>query len=114
MTNTSAFSAATASLTRVTCALPVFTEASSEEIREAVNLASEAFKEYSTISGIKKATYSKESGKNQFWGVLIPLSISAVTFLASTSSYDKYRNLDYSIKPSSFYALTTPVNHILS
>lgn len=41
-------------------------------------------------SGIKKATYSKESGKNQFWGVLIPLSISAVTFLASTSSYDKY------------------------
>ena len=35
----------------------VFTEASSEEIREAVNLASEAFKEYSTISGIKKATF---------------------------------------------------------
>jgi hypothetical protein len=41
-------------------------------------------------SGIKKATYSKESGKAQLWGVLIPLSISAVTFLASTSSYDKY------------------------
>ena len=35
----------------------VFTEASSEEIREAINLASEAFKEYSTISGIKKATF---------------------------------------------------------
>jgi hypothetical protein len=41
-------------------------------------------------SGIKKATYSKESGKVQFWGVLIPLSISALTYLASTSSYDKY------------------------
>ena len=35
----------------------VFTEASSEEIRESVNLASEAFEEYSTISGIKKATF---------------------------------------------------------
>ncbi|WP_046758167.1 aldehyde dehydrogenase (NADP(+)) [Kordia jejudonensis] len=35
----------------------VFTEATSEEIQEAVNLASEAFKTFSTISGAKKATF---------------------------------------------------------
>ncbi|WP_159947012.1 aldehyde dehydrogenase (NADP(+)) [Polaribacter septentrionalilitoris] len=35
----------------------VFTEASEEEISDAVNLASQAFKEYSTISGVKKAAF---------------------------------------------------------
>lgn len=35
----------------------VFTEASTEEINEAVNLASEAFKTFSTISGAQKATF---------------------------------------------------------
>ena len=35
----------------------VFTEASANEIEEAVNLASEAFKEFRTISGAKKAEF---------------------------------------------------------
>jgi len=35
----------------------VFTEASSEEIIEAVNLASQSFKEFSTVSGTKKAEF---------------------------------------------------------
>jgi len=35
----------------------IFTEATSEEISEAVNLAAEAFKKYSKISGKKKATF---------------------------------------------------------
>ncbi|AXG71044.1 alpha-ketoglutaric semialdehyde dehydrogenase [Kordia sp. SMS9] len=35
----------------------VYTEATSEEIQEAVNLASEAFKEFRTISGAKKAAF---------------------------------------------------------
>lgn len=35
----------------------IFTEATSEEIEEAVSLASKAFKEYSKISGAKKATF---------------------------------------------------------
>ena len=35
----------------------VFTEATSEEIEEAVNLAADAFKEFSTISGVKKAEF---------------------------------------------------------
>ncbi|MDP5106546.1 MAG: aldehyde dehydrogenase (NADP(+)), partial [Polaribacter sp.] len=36
---------------------PIFTEATKEEIDEAVNLASQAFKEFSTISGTKKAEF---------------------------------------------------------
>ena len=36
---------------------PVFVEATSQEIEEAVNLASQAFKEFSTISGAKKAEF---------------------------------------------------------
>ena len=35
----------------------VFVEATKEEIEEAVNLASQAFKEFSTISGAKKAEF---------------------------------------------------------
>lgn len=35
----------------------VYTEATSQEIQEAVNLASEAFKEFRTISGAKKAAF---------------------------------------------------------
>ena len=35
----------------------VFTEATSEEINKAVNLASEAFQEYQAISGSKKAAF---------------------------------------------------------
>jgi len=36
---------------------PVFTEATSEEIEEAVHLASEAFKEFGQISGDKKSSF---------------------------------------------------------
>ncbi|MDP5091935.1 MAG: aldehyde dehydrogenase (NADP(+)), partial [Polaribacter sp.] len=36
---------------------PIFTEATKEEIEEAVNLASQAFKEFRTISGAKKAEF---------------------------------------------------------
>ncbi len=38
----------------------VFTEASQEEIEVAVSLADEAFKEYSTISGVKKSEFLNE------------------------------------------------------
>jgi alpha-ketoglutaric semialdehyde dehydrogenase len=36
---------------------PVFTEATSEEIEEAIHLATKAFKEFSQISGDKKAAF---------------------------------------------------------
>ena len=38
----------------------------------------------------KKATYSKQNGKAQLLGVLLPFTISAITFFVSNSSYDKY------------------------
>ena len=41
-------------------------------------------------SGIKSASYSKQNGKAQFWGVLLPLTLSVATHFASTATYNQY------------------------
>ena len=43
-------------------------------------------------SGIKKASYGQQTGKSQFWGVFIPFTLSAATYLASSTSYNNYLN----------------------